>query len=460
MRPVLPRPASAATAVLAVILFALPSRPAAAAAAPASARPMVVPFIADDFERAVSEARASQRPIFVEVWAPWCHTCRSMRAYVFTDPALASRAPAFEWLEINSEQAANAAFLKRYPTPALPSYLILDPSDRRVALRWVGGATVQQLLKLLDDGRMAVAAGAAPAPGDSPADAAFARAEKLYAAGSDSAAASAYEEALRLAPAGWARESRAVESLLFALTQIGANERAAKRAIDAFPRLSRSSSAGNVAASGLEAALEIPAATPGRDALVERLERDCRSVVSDRSIPMAADDRSAVYIALLDRRSDVPDSAGARQVASEWATFLEGEAARAPTPDARAVFDSHRLSAYLALGEPERAIPMLNASERDLPDDYNPPARLAVAYRALRRWPEALAASDRALKKAYGPRSLGMLQVRSDIYLGLADTVSARRTLDDAVHTAEGFPEGQRSPNAIAALRKKREALH
>ena len=52
---------------------------------------------------------------------------------------------------------------------------------------------------------------------------------------------------------------------------------------------------------------------------------------------------------------------------------------------------------------------MLQASERDLPDDYNPPARLATAYKAMRRWDEALAASDRALAKAYGPRKLGML---------------------------------------------------
>ena len=45
---------------------------------------------------------------------------------------------------------------------------------------------------------------------------------------------------------------------------------------------------------------------------------------------------------------------------------------------------------YLELGQPERALPMLQASERDLPDDYNPPARLAVAYKAMKRWDEAI----------------------------------------------------------------------
>jgi hypothetical protein len=31
----------------------------------------VVPFIADDYTRAVAEARARKVPIFIESWAPW-----------------------------------------------------------------------------------------------------------------------------------------------------------------------------------------------------------------------------------------------------------------------------------------------------------------------------------------------------------------------------------------------------
>ena len=48
-----------------------------------------VPFIADDYPRALRLARSMHRPLFIDAWAPWCHTCRSMRAFVFTDPALA-----------------------------------------------------------------------------------------------------------------------------------------------------------------------------------------------------------------------------------------------------------------------------------------------------------------------------------------------------------------------------------
>jgi tetratricopeptide (TPR) repeat protein len=98
---------------------------------------------------------------------------------------------------------------------------------------------------------------------------------------------------------------------------------------------------------------------------------------------------------------------------------------------------------------------MLLASERDLPDDYNPPARLAVAYQQMKRYPEALAASERALARVYGPRKLRVLQNRADIQTAMGDTTAARRSLEQALVLAESFPEGQRSERSIASLKKK-----
>ena len=31
----------------------------------------VLPFVEDDYARAISKARASKLPVFVEAWAPW-----------------------------------------------------------------------------------------------------------------------------------------------------------------------------------------------------------------------------------------------------------------------------------------------------------------------------------------------------------------------------------------------------
>ena len=381
-----------------------------------------------------------------------------MRAYVFTDPALASHAGRFVWLDIDIERPENAAFRKRMQVNVLPTYLVLDPTDERSALRWVGGATVPQLARILDDARAAVAAGRTVAGRRdavaTPADRALARADSLYGRADFVGAVTAYPQALAAAPPDWPRYGRATESLLFSLSQTEAYEPGAQLAIDAYPRLKGTSSAANLAATGLDCALSLPDDHPRRRELVDALDRIAQEVAADRSIPMAADDRSAVYIAVLDARKTAKDSVGAHAAAAAWARYLEGEAARATTPEARAVFDSHRLSSYLELGEPERAIPMLTASERGLPRDYNPPARLATAYKAMKRWSDALAASDRAMARAYGPRKLLLYRTRADIFVGLADSTSARRTLEEAVSFAESLPAGQRSESSLASLRK------
>jgi tetratricopeptide (TPR) repeat protein len=379
-----------------------------------------------------------------------------MKAFVFTDKALAKQAGRFVWLEIDTEKAQDAPLRKKFPVQALPTFFVVDPDSERVALRWVGGATVPQLEKMLDEGRAAVAK---RTPGKRGAEAALARADRLYGEGKEAEAAAAYREALQQAPAKWPRYGRAVESLLFSLYRTKAYEEAAKLAREAFPKLAKTPSAANVAATGLDCALQLPAENPLRAELVEALEANAGQVVGDTKLAVADDDRSAVYIALLDARQNAKDEAGAHDAATRWASFLEGAAERAKSAHERTVFDSHRLSAYIELEQPERALPMLEASERDLPQDYNPPARLAVAYKSMERWDEALAASDRALAKAYGPRKLGILQTRADIYTGRGDPDAARRTLEDALQLAQSLPEEQRSQATIASLQKKLDAL-
>lgn len=44
--------------------------PAMAAQAKPVSKP-VLPFIEDDYAKALAEAKASKKPIFVDVWAPW-----------------------------------------------------------------------------------------------------------------------------------------------------------------------------------------------------------------------------------------------------------------------------------------------------------------------------------------------------------------------------------------------------
>jgi hypothetical protein len=57
-------------AVLALIVAAGPLALAAPRAA-ADGLDKALPFVADDYTMALSEARAQKLPLFIEAWAPW-----------------------------------------------------------------------------------------------------------------------------------------------------------------------------------------------------------------------------------------------------------------------------------------------------------------------------------------------------------------------------------------------------
>lgn len=376
-----------------------------------------------------------------------------MRANVFTDSALARYAGQFVWLSIDIEKASNAPLLKKLTIEGVPSFFVLDGKTEKVAFRWLGSATVAQFGRIFDDALRAVG-GSRDRTKEM-----LARADRLYAEGKNAEAAKAYQETLAAAPPGWPSYGRATESLLFAQQASGEFPVCVATALKAYPKLKNTASASNVASVGLDCALSLPAENPDRAKHIAALETASREVLGNPKVKIAADDRSGIYTALIAARDDAKDTAGKRRTTEEWAAFLEKEAAAARTPDQRAVYDSHRLSAYLELEAPERAIPMLQQSERDLPGDYNPPARLAVAYNAMKQYADALAASDRALAKAYGPRKLGILQTRADIYFAMGEKEEAQQTMSDAIALAESPPEGQRSDKRIAALKKKLEGM-
>ncbi len=374
-----------------------------------------------------------------------------MRAFVFTDKALGRQAGRFVWLSINTEKKENAAVLGKYPVKVWPSFYVIDPAAEKIVLRWVGGATVPQMVRVLDDGEKAARGKSAPA-------APLAEADRLYADGRYKEAAAAYRKALETLEPGSSSYPRVVESLLFALSTSGEREACAATARDAWSHLKTTPSAANVAGSGLDCALGLKDDDPRKAGLVATFAGYAREVVEGPKTGLAADDVSSLYQSLADEREAAKDDAGRKKILESCAEYLEGQAAKAKTPAERAVFDAHRTGICLALGQPERVVPALLASEKDFPDDYNPPARLAVAYAAMQKYDEALAASDRAMARAYGPRKLVVYRGRVDILKKKGDPAAAKKTLEEMLAYAEALPAEQRSDRMIAAIKKQMEA--
>ena len=378
-----------------------------------------------------------------------------MRAFVFTDERLRRDAGRFVWLAIDTENRTNAAFRKRYPVPALPSFLVIDPGDETVVMRWVGGANVAQLERVFDDAEAAYRGGST---GGGP-ETALARADRLYGEEKHAEAVAAYRQALAAAPPGWPSRTRCIESLLYSLSQLDSSEAIVALAHEVYPGLKGTPTGVSAVSSGLGAALALPDSAPHKREDMVEFEALLRTELRDASIPLSGDDRSSCLSMLIDARKAAGDSTGAHMAAQDWADFLERAAREARTPEQRAVYDPHRLSAYLELGQPERAVPMLQQTEKDFPDDYNPPARLAVAYQNMKRWDDALAASDRAMAKADGPRKLRFYQTRAEILVGKGDAAAAKKTLEEAIAYAGALPDGQGGDQWIPGLKKRLEKL-
>lgn len=368
-----------------------------------------------------------------------------MRAAVFTDAALAKQAGRFVWLSVDTEKPGSAPFQEKFPIEAWPTLLVIDPAREAVLLRWLGSANVQDLGGLLDDGARALN----PAPADA-LGAALARADALEARGQHRESAEAYRGVLASAGPAWSDAPRVLQSLSFALTEAGALEECAHLARERVPALPPGPAAANLVATGLQCAADAPDTAAWKKPALEQLEPLAQAAL--KSPGLLADDRSGIYEVLTGLRAARHDDAGHRAMALEWLTFLEGEAKRAKSPEARAAFDPHRTEAAIAAGDPARALPALQQSERELPGDYNPPARQASVYLALGKLPEALAASDRALALVYGPRTLRVLDVRASILERLGRHAEARAALERAIQVGRALPKAQQSERQLKAL--------
>lgn len=410
-----------------------------------------ITFIEDDYEAALKVARERNVPLFVDAWAPWCHSCVFLREHVLKSPELAHNEKRYVFLSIDTEKEKNAAFLEKYPVEVWPTLFVVDAAKEQAVLKWLGTGTVEQLEKLFDDGERTVKAST---PAEDPLTL-LAEADRLYAERKDAVAA--YQAAVRALPEGHPRRPRAIESLINAAYGTKQYSLCAATGVERAPKLPRGPSFANTVALSLSCAAMADPAEPWRSDAIAILEPLATEAVKLDGI--LADDKSGLYELLVDLRSERKDEAATKELAREWLQFLEAEAVRAPNPAARAVFDPHRLNAALAAKEPLRAEAALQQSEKDLPDDYNPAARLAVVYREAGRFDDGLKAIERAFAKAYGPRKLRLYEVKASLLAKKGDVAGQRATLAEAVTYGKALPAAQRAEKSVARLEAQLQKL-
>lgn len=401
-------------------------------------------FVEDDFAKAEAEARRTGRPIFVDAWAPWCHTCLSMRALTLQDPNLGNAtlangtrlSDAFVWLSIDTENPENAAFVERFPNRVWPTLYVLSSDARTVRLSWGGSATSEELVALLSD----LEAGGARST--------FAEACAHMASKRDAEARAAFEAIVADSKASPGTRARAAEALA------SLYEKEPVRVIELAKRVVPWMPASSSRAATLVAALAALDATKTTDELI--VAEATKAAEASTLVP---DDRSGVYEALVEHHEALGRATEKRSTASRWAAFLERTALASHTKEERFVYDAHRLLAAEALGDVPKIVPVLEASLRDFPNDGNAHARMAKALSLSGREPEALLEARRALALLEGPRSLRAGQLVADVLEKAGKRAEAAAALDVALTKTARLPLTANQKKLFETCEKRRTAL-
>lgn len=389
-------------------------------------------IIENDYPKALAKAKASKKLLMVDAWAPWCHSCLFMREHVMNQPAFAAFEKDIVFASIDTEQPQAAAFLAKFPVVVWPTLYFIDPSNETVRFRWAGSADAAQMTALLSAAQQR--------------DARVVEADALFAKGDSAAAAQQFLAARKAGD----DNARATLSLISALSFAKQNELCAKTADTEGPRFETRSDQILASATGLGCALELSPG-PVRDALVGTLVQKLQALINAPE-GLMADDVSSGYELLVGEREQAHDEAGQVELAKTWLSYLDQVAGQAKTPSARAAFDAHRVEAAIASKQPQRMIAPLLQSEKELPLDYNPAARLALIYQAQGELTLAQAAIARALPKCRGPRKLRLFSIQAQVFEKLGDGAGRKKSLLAALAYAKTLPAVQRPTKAIAAL--------
>jgi thiol-disulfide isomerase/thioredoxin len=408
-------------------------------------------FIEDNVAAAAAKARRENKILFVDAWAPWCHTCLSMKRFVLDDPSLRPLAESVVFAAIDTDKPENAPFLERYAMRYWPTFFVIDPGSDRVLGYWAGAASPRELRALVDDALVELAGTKQDTAGRE-----LAAARRAHAAGDFGKAAPAYARAAAAAEAGSTRKSAALVGWLSALAALGQHEACARVGAEHIGAVTGAATPADYAGELLRCADKLPKGQAQREARAAAIAR-LGALTAAPPEGATVDDRADALELLADGLASAGDPEGSRRAHEKRLALLEGAARAAPSPEIAATFDYGRATSYVALGRADEAITMLEERRKQLPSSYDPPARLAGVLAKTGRHAEALAAVKRAIELSYGPRRLRYVALKADIEGKMGDAAARLATLREEVAAYEKLPPGHANPARLGEARKRLE---
>lgn len=408
----------------------------------------------DDYDAALACARARKLPLVVDLWAPWCHTCLSMKSTVFQDGEVGEASKKFVLVALDTDREVNAKAVAKMPPGAWPTFYVIAPADESVQARFVGAASKAQFLDFLSHGARGESAGLAAGS----ADDLLRQGDRAVVIKDFAAAVTSYKGALAAAPAEWPRRPDALVSLAGAHRKAGDTAGCLTLGETSLDKTGNAASATDFLVNTLDCAsslaeAEAPRVKAFRAAAAARLT----ALLADPAAQLSVDDRSDAMMNLRILQDQLGQKDAAQATATAQLALIDEAAAKSATPFAAMTFNWPRAEVYVYLNRGLELVPALERSAADLPKEYDPPYRLAWVLFKSGKLDEAVTWNDKATALAYGPRKVRVLSLSADIAAARKDAAAERAARAAIVATYEALPAESANPEALA---KAKEALN
>ncbi len=415
----------------------------------------------DDYPAALACARATRRPLVIDMWAPWCHTCLSMQTTVLHDPSLTPFADRFVFLAIDTDREINARAVARLPLQNWPTFFVLSPDDEAVHERWLGAASIEQFRTLLKDGETAYLASRGDRAGI-PLEPMM----KLLRDGNQAAikkdwpaAAAAWTQIVTGAPATWPRRSDVLVSLVSAHWKAGDVPACLDLAAARATETGNTANATDFLVWALECAGDDKAdparAKEVRELTVTRLS----ALIDDPTAPLSVDDRADAMMNLRTALDALGKKDEARAMAERELAYLADEAAKAPDAWAASTYNWPRAEVHVWLQRGLELVPALEKSATDLPREYDPPYRLAWVYMKSGEPAKARPWAEQAANLAYGARKVRLVGLRVEINKAMGDLAGERSARTELVKVLEALAPEHAQPEALTKAKAELAAI-
>lgn len=404
-------------------------------------------FVEDDADAAFAAAKAAGKLVFVDAWAPWCHTCLSMQRDVLSKPAFTAFGDRLVFLAVDTDRPENANFVERFRVRVWPTFFVVDPnSDAPLAVH-PGSMALDETVAFLNEALKA----RDPEAQKDPLLRALLAGHQALAKNDMTTASKHYAIA---AAADWPRRSEAIISGLRAFSAsddvAGCLEFGDKYA----GAVKGGGERGDAVSYLMACADKLTDAAKKKETqlgLKTRLQELVDKPAEDASV----DDKADVLANLADLAEELGDKEAGKALHEQRLKMLEDDAAKQTTPVAQQVHDYARMNSLVALGRGDDAVKLFQQRTQERPDDYEPWARLGSTLHKLGRDDEAKGALEKAIALSYGTRRLRYLAALADVDDARKDSEGARVARQTLVDDGEKLPAVLRDDKLIAAAKAK-----